>query len=663
MLVLCDCQRFLDVFEIFFFVYKFASQLVFLRKKEVEGYARMSILGFVCSPDKYVNASTFENNIVTVVASINLQIDAHGFGIGHKGNTVDSIYGLAQCFRYISQTDCSLCFSQARTRLFPSCVNDNGARIYLEGCFLRYENSSFYNQTVADGDTKICGSDKSSQSQTFFENTQQLMNELSNEAPGNGGFSMGSTQGPSTKIYGFAQCWKTLSKSLCRDCLLNASAKILACSPSLEGRALNAGCYMHYSTLPFSLNQTSELAPSADKNWSKLPIVLGTIIPSVLLVLLGVMLVLWKKKIILHSIDREEPAEILKAMSNSELNFRYETLQSATRNFNPTNKLGEGGFGSVHKGTLPDGREIDVKRLFFDTRQGIHEFLNEVNLISRVQHKNLVKLLGCSAQGPERLLVYEYHPNKGLDQFIFDGKRNRMLNWRMRYNIIVEIAGGLAYLHEESEIRIIHRDIKASNILLDKNYKPKIADFGLARYFSDDQSHISTRVAGTLGYMAPEYIVHGQLTEKADIFSFGVLVLEIISGRKNNQLIMSEDMQSDLLPLMWRHFREETISSMLDLNLEEFKEKEEALRVVQVALLCTQASATLRPPMSKVVQMLTNKNQKLPVPTEPPFLDLTNPEIKSPDQLPFQSSSSSSVLNSSNEVSSALISPHRSPTM
>eukprot|EP01018_Ginkgo_biloba_P008799 Gb_41208 [translate_table: standard] len=391
------------------------------------------------------------------------------------------------------------------------------------------------------------------------------MNELTNEAPGNGGFSIGSTQGPSTKIYGVAQCWKTLSKSLCRDCLLNASAKIVACSPSLEGRALNAGCYMHYSTLPFALNQTSEFAPSVDKNGSKLPIVLGTIIPSVLLVLLGVMLVLWKKKIILHSNkDREEPAEILKAMSNFELNFSYETLQSATRNFNPTNKLGEGGFGSVHKGTLPDGREIAVKRLFFDTRQGIHEFLNEVNLISRVQHKNLVKLLGCSAQGPERLL-----------------------------------------------------------------------------------SHISTRVAGTLGYVAPEYIVHGQLTEKADIFSFGVLVLEIISGRKNNQLTMSEDMQSDLLPLMWRHFREETIASMIDSNLEEIKEKEETLRVVQVALLCTQASATLRPPMSKVVQMLTNKNHKLPVPTEPPFLDLTNPEVKSPDQLPFQSSSFS-ALNSSN---------------
>eukprot|EP01018_Ginkgo_biloba_P008802 Gb_08283 [translate_table: standard] len=621
----------------------------------VEGYARMSILGFVCSPDKNVNASTFANNLVTAVASINLQIDRYGFGIAHKGNTIDSVYVLAQCFRYISQTDCSLCFSQARTPLFASCVNFNGARIYMEGCFLRFDNSSFYNQTVVHGDTKVCGSEKSNQSQTFFENTQQLMNELSSEAPGNGGFSMGSTQGPSTKIYGFAQCWKTLSKSLCRDCLLNASAKILACSPSLEGRALNAGCYMHYSTLPFSLIQTSELAPSADKNESKLPIVLGTIIPSVLLVLLGVMLVLWKKKIILHSNkDREEPAEILKAMSNFELNFSYETLHSATRNFNPINKLGEGGFGSVHKGTLSDGREIAVKRLFFDIRKGIHEFLNEVNLISRVQHKNLVKLLGCSAQGPERLLSDEI-------LFEIDGRRSRVLNWRMRYNIIVEIAGGLAYLHEESEIRIIHRDIKASNILLDKNYKPKIADFGLARYFADDQSHISTRVAGTLGYMAPEYIVHGQLTEKADIFSFGVLVLEIISGRKNNQFIMSEDMESDLLPLMWRHFREETISSMIDHNLEEIKEKEEALRVVQVALLCTQASATLRPPMSKVVQMLTNKEQKLPVPTEPPFLDLTSPEIKSRDQLPFQSSSS--ALNSSNEVFSTLISPRRSPTM
>eukprot|EP01018_Ginkgo_biloba_P026136 Gb_22385 [translate_table: standard] len=192
---------------------------------------------------------------------------------------------------------------------------------------------------------------------------------------------------------------------------------------------------------------------------------------------------------------------------HSQLNFKYETLEIATNNFDPANKLGEGGFGSVYK-------------VMLETRQAVREFLNEVNLISGVQHKNRVKLLGCNVKGPERFA---------------DATKNRLLDWGRRFDIILRIAVGLAYLHKGSEIRIIHGDIKPSNVLLDQNLKPKIADFGLARYFAADQSHLSTGVARTLhsvygryrGYMAPKYVVQGQLTEKADMFSFGALVLEI----------------------------------------------------------------------------------------------------------------------------------------
>jgi len=152
-----------------------------------------------------------------------------------------------------------------------------------------------------------------------------------------------------------------------------------------------------------------------------------------------------------------------------------------------------------------------------------------------------VKLLGCSVENSERLLVYEYLHNSSLDKILFDATKRHLLDWKKRYEIIVGIARGLAYLHEESEIRIIHRDIKASNILLDDKHRPKIADFGLARLFEDDRSHVSTRVAGTLGYMAPEYALRGQLTEKADVFSFRVLLLETISGKKNQS--STEDME------------------------------------------------------------------------------------------------------------------------
>ncbi|KAK9278583.1 hypothetical protein L1049_028155 [Liquidambar formosana] len=182
----------------------------------------------------------------------------------------------------------------------------------------------------------------------------------------------------------------------------------------------------------------------------------------------------------------------------SKLNFRYQELRRATNNFDSSKKLAQGSYGSVSKGVLPDGREIAVKRLFLNTRQWIDQFFNEVNLIIQLRHKNLVKLLGCSVDGPESLLVYTYYFNKGLDHFIFDENQAKLLDLKKRIDIIQGVAEGLAYLHEESEIRIIHRDIKASNILLDDKYKPKITDFGLARSFTEDQTHLSTGIAGTL---------------------------------------------------------------------------------------------------------------------------------------------------------------------
>jgi len=241
-----------------------------------------------------------------------------------------------------------------------------------------------------------------------------------------------------------------------------------------------------------------------------------------------------------------------------------------------------------------------------------------VNLISRVQHKNLVKLLGCSVNGPERLMVYEYLSNKSLDLFLFDEKMRKVLDWQRRFEIILGIASGLAYLHQESDIRIIHRDIKSSNILLDQNFKPKIADFGLVKYFAEDQSHLSTRIIGTRGYMAPEYLVHGHLTEKVDVYGFGVLVLEIVSGIKNKPPMHTNDIPS-LLTMVWNHYLSGTILNIIDPNIHE-DYQEGVLQVVHIALLCTQASATLRPSMSKVIMFLTSKEPNLIKPTEPPFV-------------------------------------------
>ncbi|KAI6691657.1 hypothetical protein NL676_028485 [Syzygium grande] len=224
--------------------------------------------------------------------------------------------------------------------------------------------------------------------------------------------------------------------------------------------------------------------------------------------------------------------------------FSYVELKAATDDFNPNNKLGEGGFGPVFKGTLDDGRVIAVKQLSVSSHQGKNQFVTEIATISAVQHRNLVKLYGCCIDAENRLLVYEYLENKSLDQAMF-GQRSLSLDWATRYDICLGTARGLAYLHEESRLRIVHRDVKASNILLDSDLTPKISDFGLAKLYDDKKTHISTRVAGTIGYLAPEYAMRGHLTEKADVFAFGVVALEVVSG---SSLTETADKSTDKSP-------------------------------------------------------------------------------------------------------------------
>ncbi|XP_058219690.1 probable LRR receptor-like serine/threonine-protein kinase At1g56140 isoform X1 [Rhododendron vialii] len=300
---------------------------------------------------------------------------------------------------------------------------------------------------------------------------------------------------------------------------------------------------------------------------------------------------------------RQNVDEELQGMDARPYTFGYAELKAATEDFNPANKLGEGGFGPVFKGTLNDGRVIAVKQLSVASHQGKSQFFAEIATISAVQHRNLVKLYGCCIEGEKRLLVYEYLENKSLDQALFAGKTSLCLNWPIRFNICLGVARVLAYLHEESQPRIVHRDVKASNILLDSDLNSKISDFGLAKLYDDKKTHISTRVAGTIGYLAPEYAMRGQLTEKADVYGFGVVALEIVSGRRNSDLCLEEEMTC-LLEWAWHLHKSNHEVELVDANLSEFNE-EEVKRVIGVALLCTQTSPQLRPSMSRAVAMLS----------------------------------------------------------
>ncbi|XP_002983367.2 probable LRR receptor-like serine/threonine-protein kinase At1g56130 [Selaginella moellendorffii] len=284
--------------------------------------------------------------------------------------------------------------------------------------------------------------------------------------------------------------------------------------------------------------------------------------------------------------------------------FTYNELKNAARNFSSENKLGQGGFGAVYKGVLPNGTVVAIKELSSKSQQGSREFLNEVTVISSVQHRNLVKLHGCCIDGDHRLLVYEFLENNSLHHVLLSSRRTKpdLLNWPTRFSICLGIARGLSYLHEDSKPKIVHRDIKAHNVLLDRNMTPKIADFGLAKLFQDHETHVSTRVAGTIGYLSPEYAMRGQLTEKADVYSFGVLALEIVSGRSNLDTSLPADMVY-LLEWAWNLYERKQEMDMVDKELTDVSQ-EEAARVIKVALLCSHAVASSRPAMSHVVAML-----------------------------------------------------------
>ncbi|CAN6545489.1 unnamed protein product [Malus baccata var. baccata] len=283
--------------------------------------------------------------------------------------------------------------------------------------------------------------------------------------------------------------------------------------------------------------------------------------------------------------------------------FTYKELRIATEDFNPANKIGEGGFGSVYKGQLKDRKFAAIKVLSAESRQGVKEFLTEIDVISKIKHENLVELFGCCVEGNQRILVYNYLENNSLEQNLIGGSSTLQFSWRTRREICNGIACGLAFLHEEVRPHIIHRDIKASNILLDKDLMPKISDFGLAKLIPPNMTHVSTRVAGTIGYLAPEYAIRGQLTRKADIYSFGVLLMEIVSGRCNTNTRLPIDEQY-LLERTWKLYERRELVGLVDTSLDGDFDAEEACRFLKIGLLCTQDSPKLRPSMSTVVKML-----------------------------------------------------------
>ncbi|KAB2060180.1 hypothetical protein ES319_A11G360800v1 [Gossypium barbadense] len=314
--------------------------------------------------------------------------------------------------------------------------------------------------------------------------------------------------------------------------------------------------------------------------------------------------------------------------------FTYNSLRSATSDFHQSNRIGAGGFGVVYRGVLRDGTQVAIKKLSAESKQGSNEFLTEIDMISNIRHTNLVELIGCC--------------NNSLASVLLGSRSKHIaLDWPTRAAICLGTAFAVAFLHYEAVPHIVHRDIKASNILLDGNFHPKIGDFGLAKLFPDNVTHVSTRVAGTFGYLAPEYALLGQLTKKADVYSFGVLLLEIISGKSSSKAAFGVEFML-LLEWTWKLKEEDRLLDIVDPELSQYPE-EEVLRFVKVALFCTQAVANQRPTMKQVVEMLSkevNLNEKLL--SEPGVYKGQNPRRwgVNKDQQAFDPSSSTRIFSS-----------------
>ncbi|CAA3026937.1 receptor kinase At4g00960 [Olea europaea subsp. europaea] len=330
----------------------------------------------------------------------------------------------------------------------------------------------------------------------------------------------------------------------------------------------------------------------------------------------------------------ENAEDLEKIPAEEQKQFPFEILVAATKNFHHTQKLGEGGFGPVYKGKLDDGRQIAVKKLSCSSAQGKKEFQNEVKLLACLQHKNVVNLLGYCVHGAEKLLVYEYVVNESIDKILFKSGKQEVLNWKPRFDIIMGVAKGLLYLHEDAPFCIIHRDIKGSNILLDDRWVPKIADFGMARLYPENETHVNTHIAGTNGYMAPEYCMHGHLSVKADVFSFGVVVLELISGQKNSRFNQDPESQN-LLAWAYKLYKNGQSLDIMDPTLVSSAVPDQIAMCIQLGLLCTQYDPQLRPDMCRVVVILSRKPTTLEEPEGPEY-----PSFRYSNHKPTASSSS-----------------------
>ncbi|KAJ6907420.1 hypothetical protein NC651_017968 [Populus alba x Populus x berolinensis] len=561
--------------------------------------------------------STYAKNRDLVLRSLASNVTNNG---GFYNTTIglgnDTVYGLELCMASPSAEFCSRCVNYAIQTLMAGCPNQKEAISWGVNplpCVVHYANRYFL------GSLELSPTDAGYNTGLIDANFRQFLQIWS---------------GLMTDT-----CTPDVSPSNCSVCLQNCVDYYKSCCNGYQGGYVRTpNCFFRWDLYPFFdlFPQVTSPPPSPSPSPPSPPFaissppltnttirkgkentasrtVIVTIVPTAIFLALVIL--------ILTIFCFRKPKQEVKNFDEISITkcweFKFATIKLATNDFSDDNKLGQGGFGAVYKGILADGQAIAVKRLSSNSGQGEAEFKNEVRLLAKLDHRNLVRLLGFCLEGTEKLLIYEFVPNSSLDQFIHDPNKRFILDWEKRYKIIEGIARGILYLHQDSQLRIIHRDLKPSNILLDGNMNAKISDFGMAKLMKTDQTHDdASRIAGTFGYIAPEYARKRQFSVRSDVFSFGVLVLEIVSGQKPS-FRDGDDIQH-LTSHAWRRWREGTALDLIDPILRN-DSAAAMMRCIHIGLLCVQENVADRPTMASVVLMLSNSSFTLQIPSKPAF--------------------------------------------
>ncbi|KAL6842962.1 hypothetical protein ACP4OV_027275 [Aristida adscensionis] len=574
----------------------------------------------LCGSSNYFKAnSTYQAHLRQAAATLPWSTSASPdlFATIVIGTIPEQLWATALCRSDVNASACFSCLTQAFLDLPNDCSFDKEGSIYYDPCMLHYSGV----HGLADDDSGPSTNayyirnnmNVSSDPAQFKRILAALVNATADHA------ALNSTRRFATgvadfdqelhKVYCLAQCAPDYTPAQCQRCLAFLIANSMdAFAGQIGARSLSVNCTYRFETAPFYSGPAMvrlESASFGGKKHGVLVVVLAVVLPSLAALNLIACLCFWRRR--QRNAETKKPypnmysteAEDLEIVESMMIDIS--TLRAATGDFVETNKLGEGGFGAVYKGVLPDGDEIAVKRLSKSSTQGVEELKNQLALVAKLNHRNLVRLVGVCLEQQERLLVYEFVPNRSLDLFLFDTNKRGQLDWGQRYKIINGIARGLQYLHEDSQLKVVHRDLKASNILLDVNMNPKISDFGLARIFGQDQTQaVTNRVVGTYGYMAPEYLMRGNYSIKSDTFSFGVIVMEIITGRKNSSYYNSGQSE-DLLATVWEHWEAGTVAEIVDQCMDGVFSAGDLLRCIQIGLLCVQGDPVARPAMSTAV--------------------------------------------------------------